>query len=66
MSLATTMDVWVVIVDWGTMDGYPDKAKVHSVFFTEDAARTSLRKCLERTPYPALFGKVEKHTVRSV
>lgn len=59
-------DVFVVLVDWGTVDGYPDQAKVHAVFTDELSARRSLRRCLERSTYPAVFGKVEKHAVRSM
>lgn len=56
--------VYVVLVDWGTVDGYPNQLHVHAVFYDESSALESLRRCKEREAYPAVWGKVERHQVR--
>jgi hypothetical protein len=56
--------VYVVLVDWGTNDGRAQGLSLHDVFANRQHAEESLEACKSRTPYPALYGKVEWRDVR--
>lgn len=58
MNETTVFTVYVVIVDWGTMDGYPHRTDVWKVFASKEDADLEAKKCKTRTPFPAVSATV--------
>lgn len=50
--------VYVVEVDWGTMDGYPDHVHAWAAFSSQEAADAEARQCKDRRPFPAIYAGV--------
>lgn len=56
--------VYVVLVDWGTMDGYPHHKAVDQVFAEKGDAVERARACRTRKPFPAVSAEVVEEIVR--
>lgn len=52
------MNVFIVSIDWGTMDGFPTHSRQMHAYTTKEAADEVASQAKNRTPFPAVSADV--------
>lgn len=63
-SMAIGATIYVALIDWGTIDGYPNGWRLEGVYDSQEKADAAVEADKTRTPYPAIASQVIETKVR--